>query len=231
MKLSRARKVLRYTAAALALLLLPVLLRLAAGNFGTVVTGHVYRSAQMGASSLGRAVRDHGVKTVLNLRGSHPGVRWYDDERSATLAAGATQVDVAMSSCEWMSRDQLRTLIDVLDQSDYPLLVHCWRGAERTGLVSAFVILLRPGSTLGEARAQFSPYYLYFPVGDGVVMPGHLDQYEKWLKAHGLSHSPEEFRRWVAGGYSPGKPSREDWPYDPYPLKVVTRPDGESRRQ
>ena len=61
-----------------------------------------------------------------------------------------------MSSCVWMSHAQLRTVIDTLDTAEYPLLLHCQWGAERTGLVSAFTELLRPGSTLEEARAQFS---------------------------------------------------------------------------
>ena len=28
----------------------------------------------------------------------------------------------------------------------------------------------------------------------------------------------------MAEGFQPRKPSREDWPYDPYPLVVITRP-------
>src|SRR3954464_13475246 len=73
---------------------------LATGNFATVRTGRVYRSGQLRAADLGRLVREHRIKTVLNLRGAHPELAWYRAERSAALAAGATQVDMAMSSCE-----------------------------------------------------------------------------------------------------------------------------------
>ena len=105
-----------------------------------------------------RIVRSHGIKTVLNLRGAHPEQAWYRAERSATLGAGATQIDMAMSSCEWMSRDQARMLVRVLDTCEYPLLIHCWRGSERTGLVSAMTELLRQrGHARRRPRAVLAP--------------------------------------------------------------------------
>lgn len=197
------------------------------GNFGTVIDGRVYRAAQMRASGLARTVRDHQVRTVLNLRGYHPESAWYRAERDATLGQGATQVDMALSSCDWMSRAQLRTLVDVLATSETPILVHCWHGSERTGLASAFATLLLDGSTLDRARAQFSACHLFVPWGDGVVTLRHLEQYEAWLGKGGLVHSPKAFRRWVDEGFVPGEPSREQWPYDPYPLVVTTRPTPE----
>jgi protein tyrosine phosphatase (PTP) superfamily phosphohydrolase (DUF442 family) len=198
----------------------------ATGNFGAVVTGRVYRSGQMGGPALGRTIRHYQIKTVLNLRGPNPGQAWYRDERAATTGAGATQVDVAMSSCEWMSRAQMRALVHALDTCDRPLLIHCQWGSERTGLVAAFSELLRPGATLADAEKQFSIFYLYLKTRDGKVMAGHLDQYKGWLAARGWSHTPERFRLWAAVGFTPGTPNREQWPYDPYPLVVVTRPEG-----
>lgn len=211
----------------LALLLVatvPVAFRLAADNFGVVDLGRVYRSAQMPARHLSQTVRGHHIRTVLNLRGSNPDSAWYQAERAATLAAGAVQVDVSMASDMWLSRTQARGLIRVLDTIDYPVLIHCQWGAERTGLVSAMTELLRPGGTLEGARRQFSAYYLFVKAGDGAVMPEHLDQYTAWLARQGQSHSPATFRRWIADGYRPGTPSREQWPYDPYPPVIITRP-------
>jgi protein tyrosine phosphatase (PTP) superfamily phosphohydrolase (DUF442 family) len=225
--MSRKRKTIaRATVAVIVLALLgPLAWKLGTANFATVVPGRVYRSAQMGAEQLGRVVHERRIRTVLNLRGAHPEEAWYRQERAAVLAQGATQVDVALSSCEWMSKAQARTLVNVLDAAEYPILIHCQRGAERTGLVSAFSELLRPGGSLRSARGQFSIAYLFLPVGDGAHIPEHLDGYETWLRVKGLSHSPSAFRRWCAEAYQPGQPSRDAWPYDPYPLVVVTRPE------
>jgi protein tyrosine phosphatase (PTP) superfamily phosphohydrolase (DUF442 family) len=192
-------------------------------NFGIVAPGSIYRSGQMGGGSLARRLGDQGIRTVLNLRGSHPESAWYRDERAATLGAGATQVDIPLSSCEWMSRAQARALVEVLETAERPLLVHCFHGSERTGLAAAFAELLRPGATLDDAEAQFTARHLYFGFGDGVVTRRHLEQYEGWLRDQSLRHAPDQFRRWIAEGYRPGRPSREQWDFDPYPLVVVTR--------
>ena len=193
-------------------------------NFATVRPGDLYRSGQMGARGLSATIDRHRIKTVLNLRGSHPELPWYRAERSATLEAGATQVDIPLSSCEWMSRAQARALLEVLDSAKRPLLIHCFHGSERTALASSFAELLRPGSTLADAEAQFSARYLYFGIGDGVVTHHQLVAYESWLADNHLQHTPDHLRRWVQTGYVPGHPSREDWKSDPDPVMVTTKP-------
>jgi hypothetical protein len=197
---------------------------LATGNFATVRPGRVYRSGQLRSADLASKVRSYRIKTVLNLRGSHPKEAWYRAERSAVLGGGATQIDVALSSCEWMSREQARMLVRIIDTCEYPLLIHCWRGSERTGLVSAMTELLRSGSTLDDGRGQFALRYLFVRAGDGAIMEVHLDRYTDWLRTRGWTHTPERFREWTAAGYRPGRPCREQWPYDPFPLVVVSRP-------
>ncbi len=200
--------------------------RLATDNFAAVATGSVYRASQMRADALDRAIKRHAIKTVLNLRGEHLDQPWYRDERATTLRDGATQVDVALSSTEWMSRAQARALVDVLDRGERPILIHCLHGSERTGVVAAFSELLRPGGTLASARAQFSWRYLFFGLGNGGRIPEHLDRYESWLAARSLPHSPDLFRRWVREIYVPERPSREYWARDPIPPVVITKPDG-----
>jgi hypothetical protein len=175
----------------------------------------------MPAGALARTLRAYGIKTVLNLRGPNAADRWYRDELAATSAAGATHIDIALSSCLWMSRPQLRTVIEVIETAERPILIHCAWGSERTALVSAFAELLRPESRLGEARAQFSLRYLFLPAGNGRIMAEHLEQYAAWLRAQGLEHDRTAFRRWVNEGFEPRLPNRDQWPYDPYPLIVV----------
>lgn len=223
----RARRLLARGLAAVALAIVAFVgVRWGTGNRGTAVPGRVHRSAQLDAKTLSRVLRDERIKTVLNLRGGNPGVRWYDAELATTLAAGASQVDFPMATDLWLSREQARTLLRVLDTAEPPVLVHCQWGAERTGLVSAFAVLLRPGGTLVEARKQFSIAYLFLPTHDGRMMTGHLDAYEAWLAASRLGHTPEHFRRWLGTDYAPppGGPSRDAWRCNPYPLVEVHRP-------
>ncbi len=62
------------------------------------------------------------------------------------------------------------------------------------------------------------------------MMAEHLDHYESWLTANHRVHSPDEFRRWVSTGFQPGTPGREEWPFDPYPLVTVKKPDAKQPR-
>lgn len=226
------RKKLRWSIRILvALIAIPcafVATRWTTGNYGTVIPRRIFRSAQPTAQLLKTAIKRDGIKTVLNLRGANPDQSWYAQERSATLEADATQIDFPMSSDQWLSHDQIRTLLDILDTCEYPILIHCEWGAERTGLISAICTLLKEGATLDEGKREFSIYYMFLPIKDGLVMRGHLDRYERWLKDQGENHSPTRLREWLTRSYEPGSPSREHWPCNPYPLKIVTKPRSEA---
>lgn len=224
MKWRKLRWALRAALAVVLMLSAFVGWRWGSGNFGTVQPGRIFRSAQPSPGSLPGTIRAHGIRTVLNLRGTNPDQPWYPREREAALAAGATLVDLPLSSDQWLSREQARTLLDLLDGCEYPILIHCEWGAERTGLVSALCTLLREGSTLDDGRRAFSLFYLFVPMKDGLVMRGHLDAYAAWLAARNATHSPKTLRYWLLCEYHPGSPSREYWECNPYPLQVVSRP-------
>ncbi len=196
------------------------------GNLGVVEPGRIYRSAQLDPPALAEFIRRHGIKTVLNLRGPNPQKAWYQSELQSTLAAGATQVDMPLASDQWLAREQAKALVEVLDSSEYPILIHCEFGAERTGLVSALAALLKPGSTLADGRRQFSIEYLFIAFKEGRVMQAHLDAYERWLHQQSRPHTSAAAREWLAGAYTPEEPSREFWPCNPYPLWVRHQPGG-----
>lgn len=60
------------------------------------------------------------------------------------------------------TREELKTAIELFDRIEYPMLMHCKSGAERTGLMSILYLLLKEGVPLAEARRQLSARYGYF---------------------------------------------------------------------
>ena len=155
--------------------------------------GPIYRSGQMPASALAQTIREHGSRPSLTCEGRIPRKRgiatsWRrpssrERPRSTSRCRRASGCRVP-SFAHW-SRPSTRrnTRADPLP----------W-GSERTGLASAFAELLRPGSTLDDARAQFSIRYLFVRVNDGKVMAEHLDQYENWLREQrGGAHARPTF--------------------------------------
>ena len=226
MRSVRSRKVFLWLGLALALIVgAPIGMFVASDNFGVIQPGTIYRSAQMSDKALTQVINTYAIKTVLNLRGPNPRQAWYRAERSATLRAGATQLDLSLATDQSLTRNQAQTILEVLETCDKPVLIHCQFGAERTGLVAAFAELAREGSSLADARSQFSLKYKFLPIKDGLVMLRHLDQYENDLKSRHMTHSSRRFHQYIADEYQPAGPSRADWPFDPYPLLVIHRPD------
>jgi protein tyrosine phosphatase (PTP) superfamily phosphohydrolase (DUF442 family) len=173
-------------------------------NTHTVVPGRVYRTAQLKADELRALVAEKGIRTVVNLRGVCADSPWYMDECRVTHAAGANQEDVTFSAKRFPAPAEMARLIDILDHTEYPIVLHCQRGADRTGMASAVVKLLQPGTDVGTARRQLWPRYGHFAVGRTAVLDAFFDYYEQWLAARGETHAPDRFRRWVATDYCPG---------------------------
>jgi protein tyrosine phosphatase (PTP) superfamily phosphohydrolase (DUF442 family) len=133
------------------------------GNFHTVKEGAFYRSAQLAKDELQIAIRNHGIKGILNLRGAHPGEPWYDDEVTVSKALGVAHYDYALSAYRIVTNKQITDLLGIIRHAPKPLLVHCKSGADRTGLVSALYRFAIEGKSAAEADAQLSVVYGHFP--------------------------------------------------------------------
>lgn len=177
---------------------------LAGRNFHTVVPGNVYRSAQLTGAQFEQLIRQRNIRTVVNLRGCCDTFPWYLDECRAAQRTGAAHEDINLSACRLPPVHEMRRLVEVLDQSEYPVLIHCRRGSDRTGLVSVIYLLLHTDTPLATALGQLSPRYGHIPIGKTWCLNWFFRMYTDWLKAHGEPHSPARFRHWVQTEYCPG---------------------------
>ena len=198
------------------------------GNLGAVEPNRVFRSAQLGPKEMTRVIRRHGIKTVVNLRGRNPQSAWYRLERDATLAAGAAHVDFSMASDMWLSRPQIHALLKIIKECEYPILIHCEWGSDAPAWFRRSS-RLRARAGRSSRRASNSRRIIFSCPTPTAARCAHIDAYQSWLSSKHLSHSPESFVRWVEKEYRPLGPSREDWPYNPYPLIEIERP-GVSKR-
>jgi len=133
------------------------------GNFHVVAEGALYRSAQLTKVELEKVVRDHGIRSILNLRGAHPGDPWYDDELAASEKLGVAHYDYALSSKRIVTGEQITEILAILGSAPKPLLVHCRSGADRAGLVSALYLFAGQGKAADEADRELSLAYGHFP--------------------------------------------------------------------
>jgi hypothetical protein len=99
---------------------------------------------------------------------------------------------------------ELRELLDVLDHAEYPLLLHCRHGSDRTGLAAAVVLLLQDGVPYARARRELGLYYGHLSFGRTGLLDSFFEMYEEWLRATGKDHTPAVFRHWVLDEYRGG---------------------------
>ena len=133
------------------------------GNFHTVKEGAFYRSAQLNKDELQSAIREHKIRSVLNLRGAHPGQAWYDEELAASHSLGIAHYDYSLSSHRFVTRQQIGEVLGIVRDAPKPLLVHCKAGADRTGLVSALYRFADEGVSADQADRELSLVYGHFP--------------------------------------------------------------------
>lgn len=96
----------------------------------------LYRSGQPGGDGF-KALEKLGLKSVLNLReyhsdadeAEHTGLRLY----RIKLAAGK------------VTREELMDCLLVISRAPKPVLVHCWHGSDRTGIVCAAYRIVMQG--------------------------------------------------------------------------------------
>jgi len=133
------------------------------GNFHTVEEGAFYRSAQLSKDELQSAIREHKIRSVLNLRGAHPGQAWYDEELAVSRALGVAHYDYSLSARRFVTRQQIGEVLDIVRDAPKPLLVHCKSGSDRTGLVSALYRFAGEGVSADQAGQELSLVYGHFP--------------------------------------------------------------------
>lgn len=192
-------------------------------NLAVVERDRVYRSAQF-KGRLEPTLRSLGIATVLNLRGGSRADWWYAQEVDVTRHLGIDFYDLPMQADEVPSRRELLAIIDLLDRCQYPILIHCKSGSDRTGLVSALYRMVERGESPEKARGSFSLWRGHVPLLGPEQLHTPLVQYQGWLNQQKLPHTPDRFRHWLATTYTT---DREALAEKAVPLPLVPGPRAE----
>ncbi len=175
------------------------------GNLGVVDEGVLYRSAQPKGDVLG-LIRAHKLGSIVNLRGGKDDDSWYADEVKATREAGIEFYDLPMSPVRRPTRRELLVLLDLFEHCQYPLLIHCKSGSDRTGLATGLYLMARKGVPPDRAEEAFSLAHGHVPLLGPERLHEPFDEYAAWLADRHLSHTPERLVDWVKHDYRADDP-------------------------
>lgn len=110
-------------------------------NFYLVDKG-VYRSGQPTSDAF-REMEQVGIKEVLNLRNYHS-----DKDEAEGTNIKLHRVAMDAHDCEW---DKLVEAVRIVKNRKGPIVIHCWHGSDRTGLVVALYRIVFQNWTKDEA--------------------------------------------------------------------------------
>lgn len=141
------------------------------------------------------ALAKMGIKTIINLRGvSDKG--YYLLEKEACARHGITLVDFRMYSRDTPKVEAINGIKEVFETIEYPALMHCKSGADRTGIAGVLYKHLKLGEPIEHAIEQLDIKYLHMKAGK----TGMLDYFFKTY-LDGPAKDGVSFMDWINGDY------------------------------
>lgn len=146
------------------------------GPDGTAI---LIRSPQPDADDLRDLHREHGLKTVLNLRGEDsPERSWFQEEREGVEAIKARWVHVGLSGSRPPTAEELTTFFDLVEEpANWPILIHCQGGIHRTGAFAALYRMQYQGWSGDRAVEEMEDNYFNWTTRDRSALKEWLRRY------------------------------------------------------
>ncbi len=165
------------------------------------ISDEAWRSAQPAPHHL-RLAASRGIRTIINLRSDQSfGTRWLEEH--ACERHGLKLVNVTLRSRAAPSLKELFEARRVLENADYPILIHCKSGSDRAGLMSALYRIVRRGETVEVAKSELSLKFGHIRQAD----TGILDYFFEAYLADDAKKSVN-FWTWVSTVYDPDEIKR-----------------------
>lgn len=160
---------------------------------------NAFRSGQLTTWELRRRIKQHGIKTVVNLRGKQS-----NDEPALLLEQmvcrdmGAAYRTAQVYSRRYPSADEIKQMFQLFDDIEYPALFHCKSGADRAGVAGTLYVYYCGGIAIKDAhQLAFRPYFHYKYASTG-KLDAFFDAYIEFNEKQPIS-----LLEWMSHHYDP----------------------------
>ncbi|WP_026940736.1 fused DSP-PTPase phosphatase/NAD kinase-like protein [Hellea balneolensis] len=160
------------------------------------IGGGMYRENQPSPKRVAEWTK-MGIKTNINLRGESP-KGFYLLEKEACEKHGITMIDFRVYSRDTHTPEKIRGAKELFESIEYPAVMHCKSGADRTGIMGVLYRHFHMGDTIEKAMEQLKFKYLHVKQGKTGMLDFFFKDYLKYSKTHDI-----EFIEWVETVYDP----------------------------
>jgi protein tyrosine/serine phosphatase len=142
-------------------------------------------------------IRQHGLRTIVCLRGENDQHGWFRLERGVCEAMGVTLITPTVYSRGLLTAEEMGGLIAVVHTMELPALVHCKSGADRVGFFASLYRHARLGEPIEQASRELSIRYGHFRGAKTGVLDFMFACFSRSRSVR------ESFRSWVMRTYNP----------------------------
>jgi len=163
-------------------------------NFREVIPETLYRANLLEPQLLSNYITTHGLKTIINLIGEQPQEEWWHQENDISKRHNVVFYNIPLIEHEYMKPEHLELLFNIFSTTQAPIMMHCKRGVDRTGIAIALWLLEEAGASHEDASLQLS-YWRYGHHGS--KHPQLLSFLKLWAALRGRfdrTHALQEYR-------------------------------------
>jgi len=179
------------------------ILRVLYRNFHKL-SNDAFRSNHPSPVFIKKLKKDNQVKTIISMRKADS-TGQYRLEKQTCDDIGITLINHPMSSRRFPDANKIIQAKTILEEAEYPILIHCKSGADRAGMMSVFYkhfILKQP---IKQALSELSMKYGHFRWAD----TGKLDVFFEAFLQFEQQNPNISFTEWVQDHYDKPKLNAE----------------------
>lgn len=168
------------------------------------LSNDAFRSNHPSPAFIKKLKKANHVKTIISMRRADS-TGQYRLEKQACDDIGITLINHPMSSRSFPDANKIIQAKSILENADYPILIHCKSGADRAGMMSVFYkhfILKQP---IKQALSELSMKYGHFRWAD----TGKLDVFFEDFLQFEQQNPNISFTEWVQEHYDKPKLNEE----------------------
>lgn len=160
------------------------------------IGGGMYRENQPSPKRI-KKLAEMGIKTIINLRAESP-KGFYHLEKEACEEYGITLVNYRMYSRDVHTVEAIKGAHDLFETIEYPAMMHCKSGADRTGIMGVLYKHFHLGEPIEDAIEQLRFKYLHVKQGKTGMLDFFFQDYLDYAADNGIT-----FMDWVETVYDP----------------------------